>query len=88
MLAPEEVFVASPSDLRARSEMTPTEKQALRGKVRKAKQKKRDTLNKTVDKFAKLNGIGGVKKQKQAALASVVKTGKGITVVGKKKKTP
>ncbi|KAJ7293613.1 U3 small nucleolar ribonucleoprotein complex, subunit Mpp10 [Mycena rebaudengoi] len=88
MLAPEEVFAASPSDLRARSEMTPTEKQALRGKVRKAKQKKRDTLNKTVDKFAKLNGIGGVKKQKQAALASVVKTGKGITVVGKKKKTP
>ncbi|KAJ7103497.1 U3 small nucleolar ribonucleoprotein complex, subunit Mpp10 [Mycena belliarum] len=85
MLAPEEVFSASSSDPRARSELTPAEKRALRGKERKAKMKRRDTLNNSVDKYAKLKGIGGIKKQKQAALASVVKTGKGVTVVGKQK---
>ncbi|KAJ7788463.1 Mpp10 protein-domain-containing protein [Mycena olivaceomarginata] len=31
-----------------------------------------------------LKGIGGIKKQKQAALASVVKTGKVVTVVGQR----
>lgn len=66
--------------------MTPAEKRALRGKERKARRKSRDILDKSVDKFAKMKGIGGVKKQKQAALESVVKSGKGITVVGKKKK--
>ncbi|KAF8216204.1 U3 small nucleolar ribonucleoprotein complex, subunit Mpp10 [Mycena galopus ATCC 62051] len=85
MLAPEEVFATSSSDLRARSELTPAEKKALRGKERKAKKKSRDTLNNSVDKYAKLRGIGGIKKQKQAALASVVKSGKGVTVVGKEK---
>lgn len=84
MLAPEEVFAAS-SDPRARSELTPAEKKALRGKERKAKKKSRDTLNSTVDKYAKLKGIGGIKRQKEAALASVVKAGKGVTVVGKDK---
>ncbi|KAJ7706140.1 U3 small nucleolar ribonucleoprotein complex, subunit Mpp10 [Mycena rosella] len=85
MLAPEEVFATSSSDPRARSELTPAEKRALRGKERKAKMKSRDNLNNSVDKYAKLKGIGGIKKQKQAALASVVKTGKGVTVVGKEK---
>ncbi|KAJ7900389.1 U3 small nucleolar ribonucleoprotein complex, subunit Mpp10 [Mycena olivaceomarginata] len=85
MLAPEEVFATASSDPRARSELTPAEKKALRGKERKAKQKSRDKLNNSVDKYAKLKGIGGIKKQKQAALASVVKTGKGVTVVGKEK---
>ncbi|KAJ7492583.1 U3 small nucleolar ribonucleoprotein complex, subunit Mpp10 [Mycena latifolia] len=85
MLAPEEVFATSSSDPRARSELTPAEKRALRGKERKAKMKSRDTLNNSVDKYAKLRGIGGIKKQKQAALATVVKTGKGVTVVGKEK---
>ncbi|KAJ6604688.1 U3 small nucleolar ribonucleoprotein complex, subunit Mpp10 [Mycena vulgaris] len=85
MLAPEEVFATSSSDPRARSELTPAEKKALRGKERKARMKSRDTLNNSVDKYAKLKGIGGIKKQKQAALASVVKTGKGVTVVGKEK---
>lgn len=86
MLAPEEVFATSSSDPRARSELTPAEKKALRGKERKAKKKNRDSLNNSVDKYAKLKGIGGIKKQKQAALASVVKSGKGVTVVGKEKK--
>ena len=37
-----------------------------------------------MDKFAKMKGISGVKKQKEAALKSIVKNGKGVTVVGKK----
>lgn len=63
--------------------MTPAEKQSLRIKTRKAKKKSRDALDLSVDKFAKANSIGGVKRQKQAALQSVVKSGKGVTVVGK-----
>lgn len=86
MLAPEEIFAPSSSDPRARSELTPAEKRALRTKERKARKKSRDALEKGVDKFAKVKGIGGVKKQKEAALKSVVKTGKGVTVVGKKTK--
>ncbi|KII94333.1 hypothetical protein PLICRDRAFT_50314 [Plicaturopsis crispa FD-325 SS-3] len=87
MLAPEEVFAPSPSDTRSRSELTPAEKRALRGKERKARKKSRDALEKSVDKYAKkVRGIGGVKKQKQEALESVVKKGRGVTVVGKKNK--
>lgn len=84
MLAPEEVFSASASALRARSELTPAEKRALRTKERKTKKRQRDVLEKSVDKFAKGKGVGSVKKQKQAALDSIVKHGKGVTVVGKK----
>lgn len=86
MLAPEEVFTA-PSSLRAHSELTPAEKRALRIKERKSKKRQRDILEKSVDKFAKSKGIGGIKKQKQAALESVAKHGKGVTVVGKKLST-
>lgn len=50
------------------------------------KKKARDVLEKSVDKFAKTRGIGGVKKQKEEALKSLVKSGKGVTVVGKKSK--
>lgn len=64
--------------------MTPSEKRAARAKDRKAKQKVRDALDKSVDKYAKVRG--GLKKQKQAALDSVVKVGKGVTVVGKQRK--
>ncbi|KAF7320313.1 U3 small nucleolar ribonucleoprotein MPP10 [Mycena kentingensis (nom. inval.)] len=84
MLAPEEVFATSTSDLRARSEMTPQEKKAARSKARKANRKSRDKLDKSVDKYAKLKGGKSVKRQKEAALA-VVRTGKGVTVVGKEK---
>ncbi|KIM48170.1 hypothetical protein M413DRAFT_439891 [Hebeloma cylindrosporum] len=83
MLAPEEVFSAPPSSLQARSELTPSEKRALRTKERKLKKRQRDTLEKSVDKFAKSRGISGAKKEKQAALESIVKHGKGVTVVGK-----
>lgn len=83
MLAPEEIFSASgPS--RARSELTPVEKRTQRSKERKQRKRQGDFLEKGVDKFAKAaKSIGGVKKQKQAALDSIVKHGKGVTVVGK-----
>ncbi|KAG2044811.1 U3 small nucleolar ribonucleoprotein complex, subunit Mpp10 [Suillus americanus] len=81
MLAPEEVFKTASSDPRARSELTPAEKRTLRAKERKARKKTRDVLDKSVDKYAKMKGI---KKQKDAALKNVVKSGKGVTVVGKK----
>ncbi|KZT02750.1 Mpp10 protein [Laetiporus sulphureus 93-53] len=87
MLAPEEVFAPPTStDFHARSELTPTKKRALRNKQKKAKKQARDVLEKSVDKFAQSKRVGSVKKQKEAALKSVVKSGKGITVVGKKAK--
>ncbi|KAG2350396.1 Mpp10 protein [Suillus weaverae] len=81
MLAPEEVFKTASSDPRARNELTPAEKRTLRAKERKARRKTRDALDKSVDKYAKMKGI---KKQKDAALKNVIKSGKGVTVVGKK----
>ncbi|KAF8078590.1 U3 small nucleolar ribonucleoprotein complex, subunit Mpp10 [Lyophyllum atratum] len=86
MLAPEEVFTPLANGSRARSELTPSEKRALRSKERKAKKKSREALETHVDKYAKVRSIGGVKKQKRAALESVVKSGKGVTVVGKPRK--
>ena len=80
MLTPEEVFAPSTSDLRARSELTPQEKRALHNKQKKAKRKSRDKLDNAVDKYAK---VKGAKKQKEEALKSVVKMGKGVTVIGK-----
>ena len=87
MLAPEEVFSASSSSQRARNELTPVEKRTLRTKERKTKKRQRDALEKSVDKFARGKGLGSIKKQKQAARDSIVKHGKGVTVVGKKNST-
>jgi U3 small nucleolar RNA-associated protein MPP10 len=81
MLAPEEVFTPSSSDMRARSELTPEEKRAQHNKTRKVKRKQRDVLGAAATKVA---GGKSVKKQKEEALKSVIKTGKGVTVVGKK----
>ena len=68
--------------------MTPGEKRAQRARERKLRRKQRGLLDKSVDKFAKKSGEsivkGGVKKQKEAALKSLVKSGKGVTVIGKK----
>ncbi|KAH9944411.1 Mpp10 protein [Epithele typhae] len=86
MLAPEEIFAPSSRDLRARSELTPTEKRALRNKTKKAKKKTRDAIEKSVQKFGRPKGVGDVKRQKEAALKTLVKNGKGVTVVGKKSK--
>ncbi|KAH9937660.1 U3 small nucleolar ribonucleoprotein complex, subunit Mpp10 [Fomitopsis serialis] len=87
MLAPEEVFAPpSATDLHAKSELTPAQKRALRNKEKKAKKKARDVLEKSVDKFAQSRRPSSVKRQKEAALKSVVKSGKGVTVVGKQAK--
>lgn len=86
MLAPEEVFVPSSLEARAKSEMTPSDKKSARLKIRKAKKKQRDILSKGTDKVARKVGgkpVGGAKKEKEAALRSIVKPGKGVTVVGK-----
>ncbi|KAF8552956.1 hypothetical protein OG21DRAFT_1510872 [Imleria badia] len=85
MLAPEEVHApTSSSDIRTRSELTPAEKRTRRTKERKAKKKLRDALDKTADKYAKKKTHkGSVKQEKEAALKSLVKSGKGVTVVGK-----
>ncbi|EPQ60790.1 Mpp10 protein [Gloeophyllum trabeum ATCC 11539] len=84
MLAPEEVYAPSTSAPRSSSELTPAEKRALHNKQKKKRRKARDLLDKTVDKVARVRGIKGVKKQKEEALNSVVKSGKGVTVIGKK----
>jgi U3 small nucleolar RNA-associated protein MPP10 len=87
ILAPEEVFNPASSETRSRSELSPTEKRALRSKERKLKKKQRQMLEKGTDKVAKMSGgISGVKKEKQAALQNIVKSGKGVTVVGKQAK--
>jgi U3 small nucleolar RNA-associated protein MPP10 len=86
MLAPEEIYERSSADPRARGELTPKEKRAARNKLKKTKKKARDALDSSVDKFAKTKRLGGIKAQKSAALQSVVKSGKGVTVVGKQNK--
>jgi U3 small nucleolar RNA-associated protein MPP10 len=83
MLAPEEIYGRSSVDLRARDELSPEEKRAARNKVKKARKKARDTLDSSVNKFAKPKGAGAIKAQKSAALRNIVKSGKGVTVVGK-----
>ena len=84
MLAPEEVYERSSVDPHARGELSPKEKRVARNKLKKAKKKARDALDRNVDKFAKMKGSGSVKAQKSVALQSVVKSGKGVTVVGKR----
>ncbi|KAI0778152.1 Mpp10 protein-domain-containing protein [Trametes elegans] len=86
MLAPEEVYAPSASDLRSRSELTPAEKRALRNKQKKAKKKVHDAIQKTAQTVGRARGVGDVKRQKEAALKTLVKSGKGVTVVGKKGK--
>jgi U3 small nucleolar RNA-associated protein MPP10 len=86
MLAPEEVFAPSSSELRARSELTPEEKRAQHNKHKKSKRKQRDALDSATVKAANGKNAQSVKKQKEEALKSVVKTGRGVTVVGKKSK--
>jgi U3 small nucleolar RNA-associated protein MPP10 len=86
MLAPEEIYERPSVDPRARGELSPKEKRTARNKVKRAKKRARDALESSVDKFAKTKKSGGIKAQKSAALQSIVKSGKGVTVVGKRKK--
>ncbi|QRV94699.1 U3 small nucleolar ribonucleoprotein mpp10 [Ceratobasidium sp. AG-Ba] len=83
LLAPEEVFAPSSSDTRARGELTPTEKRAVRSKERKKRRKQRDALSGAVDKFAGQNKPRSVKEAKNQVMNSLVKSGKGVTVIGK-----
>jgi len=84
MLAPQEIFNPTSSDTRSRSELAPNEKQALHSRKRRAKKRQREALERDLGKKTKvLRGISGVKKEKQIALQNIVKTGKGVTFVGK-----
>ncbi|KAH9968934.1 U3 small nucleolar ribonucleoprotein complex, subunit Mpp10 [Russula dissimulans] len=85
MMAPEEIYERSSTDPRSRGELSPKEKRAARNKMKKAKKKARDALDNSVEQFAKAKG-SSVKAQKSAALRSIVKSGKGVTMVGKPKK--
>jgi len=86
MLAPEEIYERPSADPRARGELSPKEKRAARNKLKRTKKRARDALDSSVDKFTRTKRPGGIKAQKSAALRSVVKSGKGVTVVGKKEK--
>lgn len=76
------------SDLRARSELTPTEKRVARNREKKRRRKTQDTLDRAVIGKPSTGGASNksVKKQKEEALKSVVKSGRGVTVVGKQSK--
>jgi U3 small nucleolar RNA-associated protein MPP10 len=86
MLAPEELLEpATQSSLVARSELTPEEAQRLREKRRKAKKQDRKHLGDMAELYSK-KGKGGTKGEKERALEGLVKSGKGVTVVGKTEK--
>ncbi|KAJ9102536.1 hypothetical protein QFC21_002937 [Naganishia friedmannii] len=89
MLAPEEMLApAAAAQLVSRTELTPEEKRRSRQKTRKSRATQRKALDVAVDKFAGKSGVGagrargGVKGEKDRALQELVKTGKGVTVVG------
>lgn len=86
MLAPEEVYAVAPDGLHARSELTPTEKRTMRNKQKKVNRKAREAIQRSVQDFGRPKGVGDVKRQKEAALKTLIKSGKGVTVVGKKRK--
>ncbi|KEP54195.1 putative U3 small nucleolar ribonucleoprotein MPP10 [Rhizoctonia solani 123E] len=88
LLAPEEVYTPSSSEIRARSELTPLEKKAARGRERKKRRKEKDILSTAADQ----SGQGGrqaknTKEAKEQALNGLVKNGKGVTVIGKSSKS-
>lgn len=95
MLAPEEIYAPSSSALRSKEEMTPLEKKSLRNKQRKARRKAQEMINSATDKVARTRGESSsvkkpfgrfVKKEKEKVLKSIVKSGKGVSVVGKQSK--
>jgi U3 small nucleolar RNA-associated protein MPP10 len=86
MLAPEELLnPATTSSLVARSELTPEEAQHLRDRKRKAKKQDRKHLGDMAELYSK-SKKGGAKGEKERALQGLVKSGKGVTVVGKSEK--
>jgi len=86
LLAPQEVHTPlRESKLGSRSELTPEEKQREHRKKLQTRRKQRDKLAASVTNFGKKNPKN-VKEAKSSALESLVKRGKGVTVVGKEGK--
>jgi U3 small nucleolar RNA-associated protein MPP10 len=82
LLAPEELFrPPTSSNLVSRSELTPEQAQAARSKRKREKKGDRKRLGDMAELYAKKKG--GVKGEKERALQGLVKSGKGVTVVGK-----
>ncbi|TYJ54152.1 hypothetical protein B9479_005163 [Cryptococcus floricola] len=82
MLAPQELFAApTSSSLVARSELTSEDAQALRTKHRRHKKADRKKLGEMEELYGKKKQ--SVKEQKEEALKGLVKSGKGVTIVGK-----
>ncbi|ORX33861.1 Mpp10 protein-domain-containing protein [Kockovaella imperatae] len=86
LLAPEELFAAPPTATNiARSEQTPEQAHAARNRRRKAQKGERKRLEEMAELYGKkpASGKSGIRAEKQKALEGLVKTGKGVTVVGK-----
>lgn len=82
MLAPQELFGGpKASELTARTEQTPEEAHAARAKARRAKKAQTARLGATAGLYGKKRQ--SVREQKDEAMKSLVKSGKGVTVVGK-----
>lgn len=82
MLAPQELFAGpAASDLQARSEQTPEEAKRARSKARKARKATKQRIDTTVQLYGKKKM--SVREEKDAALSQLVKSGKGVTVLGK-----
>lgn len=58
----------------------------MRNKQKKVNRKAREAIQRSVQDFGRPKGVGDVKRQKEAALKTLIKSGKGVTVVGKKRK--
>lgn len=81
MLAPQEMFSGpSAGELTARGEQTPEEAKAARAKARREKKSQRSKLAGTEALYSKRKSV---REQKDEALKSLVKSGKGVTVLGK-----
>ncbi|BEJ12311.1 hypothetical protein CspHIS471_0207710 [Cutaneotrichosporon sp. HIS471] len=81
MLAPQEMFAGpSAGELTARDEQNPEEAKAARAKARREKKSQRAKLAGTEALYSKKKSV---REQKNEALKSLVKTGKGVTVLGK-----
>ncbi|WWC69143.1 uncharacterized protein I206_103079 [Kwoniella pini CBS 10737] len=84
MLAPQELFKApTSSSLVARSELTSEEAQKARQKNRKAKQAEQKKLGSMADLYGNNKKRKSVREEKDEALKGLVKSGKGVTVIGK-----
>lgn len=86
MLAPEEQFAPpKQGELRARTEMTPEEKQRAWQRKKQAKKGEAKRLEEMAQLYGRAgkNKTKGSKGEKEDALRSLVKQGKGVTVVGK-----